>query len=108
MSLPWQSTNHDSKPWVLLTGATGLLGSAILHELLVRGHRVLCVVRAVTPAIEAEWRAFVEPIYPKLRGLEAPAELFDEVQKVLADYRKNAPADPQSTEPGKDQKAPPR
>jgi hypothetical protein len=46
------------------------------------------VVHAVTPAIEAEWRAFVEPIYPKLRGMDAPPEVFDEVQSVLAEYRK--------------------
>lgn len=50
MSVYSQSSHHDSKPWVLLTGATGLLGSAILHELLVRGRRVLCVVRADTPS----------------------------------------------------------
>jgi len=52
------------------------------------------VVHAVTPAIEAEWRAFVEPIYPKLRGMEAPPELFDEVQKVLAEYRKSGKEPP--------------
>jgi len=46
------------------------------------------VVHAVTPEIEAEWRALVEPVYPKLRGMDVPAELFDEVQKVLAEYRK--------------------
>jgi len=49
MSAYVQSSHLNSEPWVLLTGATGLLGSAILRELLVRGHRVLCVVRAVTP-----------------------------------------------------------
>jgi len=46
------------------------------------------VVHAVTPEIEAEWRAFIEPIYPKLRGMDAPAEVFDEVQRVITDYRK--------------------
>lgn len=47
-SLP--SRNDNSKEWVLLTGASGLLGSAMLTELLTRGHRVLCVVRATTPS----------------------------------------------------------
>lgn len=41
---------NPSTPWILLTGATGQLGSCILHELLVRGHRVMCLVRAATPA----------------------------------------------------------
>lgn len=64
------------------------------------------VVHAVTPAIEQEWRAWVEPVYPKLRGMDVPAELFDEVQTVLAEYRKGkgpdskAP-DPKSPEPKK-------
>lgn len=40
----------ESKQWVLLTGATGLLGSAILKELLDAGRHVLCLVRAATPA----------------------------------------------------------
>jgi TRAP-type C4-dicarboxylate transport system substrate-binding protein len=66
------------------------------------------VVHAVTPAIEAEWRAFVEPIYPKLRGMDAPAELFDEVQAVLAEYRKNASSPSKPAEPKKAQKEPPR
>jgi TRAP-type C4-dicarboxylate transport system substrate-binding protein len=50
-------------------------------------------VHAVTPAIEGEWRAWVEPIYPKLRGMDVPAELFDEVQTVLAEYRKGNAGD---------------
>jgi TRAP-type C4-dicarboxylate transport system substrate-binding protein len=47
-------------------------------------------VHAVTPAIEAEWRAFVEPVYPKLRGLEVPADLYDEVVSALKDSRARA------------------
>ena len=35
--------------WVLLTGATGFVGQALLAELLARGHRVLCVVRSASP-----------------------------------------------------------
>ncbi len=36
--------------WVLLTGATGFVGQCLLGELLDRGHRVLALVRAATPA----------------------------------------------------------
>lgn len=47
-------------------------------------------VHAATPAIEAEWRAFVEPVYPKLRGLEVPADLFDLVVSSLSEFRARA------------------
>lgn len=42
------SRRHD-EPWVLLTGATGFVGEGILRELIERGRRVLCLVRAATP-----------------------------------------------------------
>ena len=44
--------HHDN--WVLLTGATGFVGAALAHELLLRDRRVLCLVRAETPAAARE------------------------------------------------------
>ena len=44
-------------------------------------------VTRITPAIEAEWRARAESIYPEIRGPIVPAEIFDEVQRALAEYR---------------------
>ncbi len=44
-------------------------------------------VQTVTPAIEAEWRQFLEGVYPKIRGRMVPAEMFDQVQNLLRDYR---------------------
>ena len=41
----------------------------------------------VTPAVEAEWRRIAEDIYPKIRGNMVPADMFDRVQRLLADYR---------------------
>jgi nucleoside-diphosphate-sugar epimerase len=38
------------RDWVLVTGATGFLGPALVYELASRGHRVLCLVRAEEPA----------------------------------------------------------
>lgn len=38
-----------------------------------------------------EWRAFAEGVHPKVRGKVVPAELFDEVQRLLKEYR-SAPA----------------
>lgn len=47
---------------MLLTGATGFLGPAMAHELLARGRRVLCLVRAETPsAARARLRAALRP-----------------------------------------------
>lgn len=45
------------------------------------------VVHPATPEIQAEWRAFVEPVYPRLRGLEVPADLYDAVVAALKEYR---------------------
>jgi TRAP-type C4-dicarboxylate transport system substrate-binding protein len=40
-----------------------------------------------TAAQEAEWRRFAEGIYPQIRGTLVPAETFDEVRRLLTDYR---------------------
>ena len=44
-------------------------------------------VQALTPEIEAEWRRMAEHVYPLIRGQMVPAELFDEVQQLLREYR---------------------
>ena len=41
----------------------------------------------VTLEIEAEWRRIAEDVYPKIRGNMVPADMFDKVQRLLADYR---------------------
>ena len=41
----------------------------------------------VTPEVEAEWRRIAEDVYPKIRGNMVPADMFDRVQRLLADYR---------------------
>lgn len=45
------------------------------------------VVQPMTPELKAAWRAFLQPIWPKLRGLDVPAELYDEVMRLLAERR---------------------
>ena len=47
-------------------------------------------VHHVTPEIEAEWRKWAEGVYPKIRGGLVPAEEFDEVERMLQEYRKSA------------------
>ncbi len=38
-------------------------------------------------ALEAEWRTRAEAAYPSIRGSIVPAEIFDEVQRLLQEYR---------------------
>ena len=42
---------------------------------------------AMTPAAEAEWRALSERFYPQIRGSMVPADMFDQVMQLLAEYR---------------------
>lgn len=44
-------------------------------------------VHTITAESEKEWRAYFESVYPKVRGNLVPAEIFDEVQHLLSDYR---------------------
>jgi TRAP-type C4-dicarboxylate transport system substrate-binding protein len=44
-------------------------------------------VHELTPEAEAAWRKLAEEAYPKIRGAIVPAELFDEVQRLLKQYR---------------------
>jgi hypothetical protein len=39
------------------------------------------------PDVEAEWRRLAEQVYPKIRGNMVPADMFDKVQRLLAEYR---------------------
>ena len=45
----------------------------------------------VDAAAVAEWRREAEGVYPKLRGGQVPAELFDEVRKLRDEYRAASP-----------------
>ena len=44
-------------------------------------------VTPVSPALEAEWRTAAEEAYPKIRGKIVPADIFDEVLRLLKEYR---------------------
>ena len=48
-------------------------------------------VQTLTPAAEVEWRKLAESTYPKIRGGLVPADMFDEVMKLLAEYRATKP-----------------
>jgi TRAP-type transport system periplasmic protein len=44
-------------------------------------------VQKVTPEIEAEWRAVVEKVNDQIRGKIVPADMYDEAQRILKEYR---------------------
>ncbi len=44
-------------------------------------------VEKVTPAVEEEWRAVVATVQDKIRGKIVPADVFDEAQRLLKEYR---------------------
>jgi TRAP-type transport system periplasmic protein len=45
------------------------------------------VVNATTPQVQDEWAKLTKIIYPELRGKVVPADIFDEVQRLVAEYR---------------------
>jgi TRAP-type C4-dicarboxylate transport system substrate-binding protein len=45
-------------------------------------------VEEVSPGLEAQWRQLAESFYPKIRGSIVPADMFDEVQKLLSEFRR--------------------
>jgi TRAP-type C4-dicarboxylate transport system substrate-binding protein len=44
-------------------------------------------VHVVTPGVEAEWHKLAETVYPRIRGKMVPEDIYDEVQRLLAQYR---------------------
>jgi len=48
-------------------------------------------VHSLTPQIEAEWQAFAEGVYPRIRGTMVPAEMFDSAKRLVDEYRTTHP-----------------
>ena len=44
-------------------------------------------VHKLTPEAEAAWRKVAADSLPRIRGSLVPADMFDEVQRLLAEYR---------------------
>jgi len=63
-------------------------GDSALAVMLRRGLSVL----PLSPAVEAEWRTMAEGFYPKIRGDMVPSDMFDEVVRLVAEYRSSHPA----------------
>ena len=45
------------------------------------------IVHDVTPESEAHWRTEAEKLYPDIRGRMVPADIFDEVERLIKEYR---------------------
>jgi TRAP-type C4-dicarboxylate transport system substrate-binding protein len=52
-------------------------------------------VQPVSAEVEAEWRAIIDTLADRIRGRIVPAEMYDEAQRILKEYRaapaKNTP-----------------
>jgi TRAP-type C4-dicarboxylate transport system substrate-binding protein len=46
-------------------------------------------VNVATPQIEEEWRKLTSILYPQIKGKMVPADIFDEVQRLVEEYRKS-------------------
>lgn len=44
-------------------------------------------VQTLTPDVLTEWHKFAAEVYPRIRGKVVPEDVFDEVQRLLKDYR---------------------
>jgi TRAP-type C4-dicarboxylate transport system substrate-binding protein len=58
-------------------------------------------VYALTPQAEQEWQQTAEKFYPKIRGSIVPADLFDEVRRLVGEYRAQHPPAAAKAEPPK-------
>jgi TRAP-type C4-dicarboxylate transport system substrate-binding protein len=51
-------------------------------------------IQKLTPQAEQEWQQMAEKFYPKIRGTIVPADLFDEVRRLVLEYRAQKKAAP--------------
>jgi TRAP-type transport system periplasmic protein len=47
-------------------------------------------VHALTPQLQAEWDRAAEEVYPRIRGRLVPPDIYDEVMRLLREYRSGA------------------
>ena len=51
-------------------------------------------VQAVTPEVNAEWAAFIDQLRDHIRGKIVPADVFDQAQQSLKEFRARSGASP--------------
>jgi len=67
-------------------------GRAESEESIVKMKQRGATVTTVTPEIEAEWRQTVESVVGTIRGKIVPADVFDETQRLIKEYRAKPPS----------------
>ncbi|MBI3044611.1 MAG: TRAP transporter substrate-binding protein DctP [Betaproteobacteria bacterium] len=65
-----------------LRAQRGTRDDEIIKAMEGRGLKVL----AMTPEVERAWRDLAQASWPKVRGSMVPAEMFDRVERLLAEY----------------------
>jgi TRAP-type transport system periplasmic protein len=65
-------------------------GESAVAALVKRG----LVVTKTTPEVDAEWRTLIDKVQDQIRGKIIPAELFDEAQRLIKEYRTGSGAKP--------------
>lgn len=58
-------------------------GEEAVAAMVKRGLRV----HRLTPEMEAQWQAGAEEVYPRIRGRLVPEDIFDEVMRLVKEYR---------------------
>ena len=51
-------------------------------------------IQTLTPQAEQEWRQVADGLYPKIRGTLLPADLFDDVTRLVSEYREQQKPEP--------------
>jgi TRAP-type C4-dicarboxylate transport system substrate-binding protein len=51
-------------------------------------------VQPLTPEVDAEWRAIIEKLQDRIRGKIVPADMFDEAQRALKEFRSTGEGKP--------------
>jgi TRAP-type C4-dicarboxylate transport system substrate-binding protein len=89
----WDSLSEETREVVLESAAEA--GRQIKIQSRVEGLESVeamkkrgLVVQRADPEIESRWRAAAEEVYPKIRGPLVPEEIFDEVQRLIREYRR--------------------
>lgn len=88
----WDSIPAEAKPVLLAAAAEA--GAQIKARSRAEGEEAVAAmkkrgltVHPVPPDVEAAWRRLAEQAYPQIRGKLVPAEMFDEVVRLLREHR---------------------
>jgi TRAP-type C4-dicarboxylate transport system substrate-binding protein len=88
----WESIPPDTRK--VLEAAADVAGHEIQENGRKEGEQAIAAmvkrglkVHRLTPELEARWVVAAEESYPKIRGTIVPADIFDEVQRLLKEYR---------------------